>query len=264
MSMQLIVKKFGGALSKNSPTILTGLGIVGLVSTVSMAIRATPKALGIIDREYNGRVADAYKNKENIDVANISKQDIVKLTWKCYIPAAVTGLLTIGCIISANRVNLRRNAALLSLYGLSEAALKEYQKKVIETIGDKKERVVREEIRQDRLVKNPVSDKEVVVTGVGESLCYDALSGRYFKSDIEKIKQVLNKLSRNLMSEHFITLNEVYDALNLKSTKMGENIGWHIDDGLIEPDFSSHLTENGVPCLVLDYATEPRYNYNNY
>jgi hypothetical protein len=67
-----------------------------------------------------------------------------------------------------------------------------------------------------------------------------------------------------MMTDQFVTLNELYDELNLKSTKMGEIIGWHIDDGLIEPEFSSHLTENGVPCLVLDYVSEPRYNYNNY
>lgn len=256
MSMQLIVKKLGGTLSKNSPTILTGLGVMGLFSTVYAAVDATPKALEILD--------DNVKYDKNQDEIPLSKQEIIQLTWKCYIPAAITGILTIGCIIGGNRVNLRRNAALLSLYGLSEASLKEYQKKVIETIGDKKERLVREEIRQDRLVQNPVNDKEVILTGVGESLCYDALSGRYFKSDIEKIKQSLNKLSRDMMSEHFVTLNQVYDELNLKSTKMGENIGWHIDDGLIEPEFSSHLTENGVPCLVLDYLSEPRYNYNNY
>ena len=244
MSMNLIVKKFGGALSKSSPTILTGLGVMGLITTVSMAVKATPKALVILDNEHTHR---RNKDGELYAYEEYDMLETIKLTWKCYIPAAVTGLLTIGCIISANRVNLKRNAALLSLYGLSEAALKEYQKKVIETIGDKKERIVRDEIHKDRITQNPVNDKEVILTGSGDSLCYDALSGRYFKSDIEKIRQGLNKVSRDLMSEHFITLNQVYDELNMKSTKMGEIIGWHIDDGLIEPEFSSHLSENGVP-----------------
>jgi uncharacterized membrane protein len=45
----MIVKKFGGALSKNSPTILTGLGVIGLFSTVYAAVDATPKALAILE-----------------------------------------------------------------------------------------------------------------------------------------------------------------------------------------------------------------------
>lgn len=172
------------------------------------------------------------------------------------------GVVTIACIIGANSINLKRNAALVSLYSLSEAALKEYQAKVIETLGKQKERKIKDDIAKDRIVKNPVSDNEIVITNLGDTLCYDSLSGRYFKSDIEKIRQVLNKLSRDLMSEMFIDLNQVYSELNLKGTKMGDMVGWHIDDGLIEPDFSSQLTENGTPCLVLDFVTEPRYNHN--
>jgi len=87
-----------------------------------------------------------------------------------------------------------------------------------------------------RVVRNPVSDNEVIITSRGDTLCYDALGGRYFKSDIEHIRQVLNKLSRDLMSEQFITLNQVYSELGLKGTKVGDVAGWHIDDGLIEPD----------------------------
>jgi len=261
MSMQLIVKKFGGTLSKSSPTILTGLGVVGLFSTVYAAVDATPKALRILDDEHI-RSANNTLVGEPVKMPNTLEK--IQLTWKCYIPAAITALLTIGCIVGANRVNLKRNAALLSLYGLSEAALKEYQKKVIETIGKGKEREIRDDIHRDRITNNPVNTKEIIVTGKGESLCHDAWGGGYFYSDIEHIRQTLNKLSRDLMSENYITLNEVYSGLGLRDTKLGDLVGWHIDDGLIEPEFSSQLTAEGVPCLVLDYVVEPRLGYNNY
>jgi hypothetical protein len=250
MNLQKLTQKFGGVLNKNSPTILTGFAVAGLVATTVMAVKATPKALELIETE-------KYITKELL-----SAQEIVKLTWKCYVPAAVTGLLTVGAIVMANKINLRRNAALASVYALSEAAMKEYQAKVVETLGKPKEKKIKDEIARDRITQNPVSDNEVLITNRGETLCYDSLSGRYFKSDIENIRQVLNKLSRDLMSEMFIDLNGVYNELGLKGTKMGEMIGWHIDDGLIEPDFSSQLTENGTPCLVLDFVTEPRYNHN--
>lgn len=256
-ALQKLTQKFGGLLTKNSPAILTGLGVAGLLATTVMAVKATPKAVRLIEEAMYDETTRRF-DKE------LSKTEMIKLTYKCYLPAAAMGALTVACIISANTINLRRNAALLSVYSLSEKALKEYQSKVVETIGKNKERKIKEDIAKDRVMNNPVNDKEVIVTGRGEALCYDNLSGRYFKSDIEIIRQALNKLSRDLMSEHFITLNEIYSELGLATTKMGENIGWHIDDGLIEPEFTSQLTHNGTPCLVLDYVTEPRYNYNNY
>jgi hypothetical protein len=264
MQLQKLTTKFGGILAKNSPTILTGIGVAGLVATAVMAVKATPKAIEILERESDDRVAYAYDNGIEITNADISPMDMIKLTWKCYVPAAVTGLLTIGAIIMANNINLRRNAALASVYALSEAAMKEYQSKVVETLGKNKQRQIKDEIAKDRIIQNPVKEDEIIFTGKGETLCYDSLSGRYFKSDIEQIRQVLNKLSRDLMTEMYMDLNHVYSELGLKSTKLGDNIGWHIDDGLIEPDFSSQLTENGTPCLVLDFVTEPRYGYNNY
>lgn len=265
--LQKLTQKFGGVLAKNSPTVLTGIGVAGLIATTVLAVKATPKALELIDEAQYDKTSLIEKLYEKDGVYNreeviLTKTEVIKASWKCYLPAAAMGLVTISCIIGANRINLRRNAALASVYAISEAALKEYQAKVVETLGKQKERKIKDDIAKDRITKNPVSNNEVVITNLGETLCYDSLSGRYFKSDIEKIRQVLNKLSRDLMSEMFIDLNHVYSELNLKGTKMGDMIGWHIDDGLIEPDFSSQLTENGTPCLVLDFITEPRYNHN--
>lgn len=258
--MNMMVKKFSGILNKNSPTILTAVAVTGVISTVVMAVKATPKALQILDEEH---IKNANETPIGESVKIITIKDKIELLWPVYTPAAIMGLVTIGCIIGANKINLRRNAALVGLYSLSESTLKEYQKKIIETIGDKKEKIIRDEIKKDQ-VKKPVKEEDVIFTGLGDTLCYDSISGRYFKSDIEKIKQSMNKVSRRLMSDHFITLNEVYYEIGLKSIKMGEIIGWHVDDGLIEPEFTSHLNDNGIPCLVLDYTIEPRYNYNDY
>ena len=252
--LQKLTRNFGRVLTKNSPTLLTGIGVAGLITTTVLAVKATPKALLILQED---------KEQYPYEFEH-TPMDMIKLTWQCYVPAAVTGLLTVGAIIMANRINLRRTAALASVYALSEAAMKEYQEKVVETIGKNKERTIKDDVAKDRLVKNPVKEDEIIFTGKGETLCYDSLSGRYFKSDIEQIRQTLNRLSRDLMSEMFIDVNTVYSELGLKSTKMGDNVGWHVNDGLIEPHFSSQLTDNGVPCLVLDFVVEPRYGYNNY
>ena len=256
-SLQVLTKKAGQVLAKESPSILTGVGAVGVITTAMMAVRATPKALQLLECERYARA------KADQDVY-LSKKDIFLLTWKCYVPTIIMGGLTIGCIVGANSINLRRNAALASIYGITETALKEYQAKVVETFGDVKAKKVKDDIAKDRIEKAPVSDKEVILTGKGETLCFEPFSSRYFKSDIEKIRKGQNELNRDLLNDDFISLNDVYYALGLPETKLGADMGWTISDGLIEFDFSSQLTPDGTPCLVLDYKVEPRYNRSDF
>ena len=261
MNVQQLTRNFGGMINKNTPSILTGLGVAGLFATTVLAVKATPKALSILEDERS----EIHKTWDGpLEEIELTAQDVLKLTWKCYLPAAIMGAVTIGCMIGANKVNLNRNAALVGLYSLSEKALKEYQAKVVETMGISKHQKVKDEITKDKIINNPVANHEIINTGKGNTLCYDSLSGRYFLSDIEHIRQILNKASRDLISETFMTVNNVYSELGLRNTDMGDNVGWHINDGLIEPYFSSQLTENGTPCLVLDYEVAPRYGFNEY
>jgi hypothetical protein len=172
------------------------------------------------------------------------------------------GGVTVACIIGANSINLKRNAALASVYSITEATLKEYQSKVIETIGEKKEQAVRDEIAKDHLAKDPVSKKEVILTGKGEVLCYDSISGRYFKSDMEKLRRLENDFNKTLLTEMYVSLNDVYYEMGLKGIKIGDDIGWNVDS-LIEFNFSSQLTDDGQPCIVVDYLVGPRTDYRH-
>ena len=236
------------------------MGVFGLVTTTVMAIEATPKALELLEAEKDRIYKDWDGPREEIVLSN---KTILDLTYKCYIPTAVMGSLTVACIIGANSINLRRNAALATVYSLTEATLKEYQSKVVSTIGEVKEKAIKDEIAKDKIEKNKPKKSNVVITGKGDTLCYDSISGRYFKSDIEKIKSSVNELNRDLLYEMFVSLNDVYYALGLSNIKMGDQMGWHIDNGMILFDYSSQLTEDGVPCLVIDYLISPRFDYRD-
>lgn len=237
---------------KRSPEILTGLGILGMGTAIIFAVKATPKAQRMI------RV-----KKEELKVEELTKVDTIKATWKCYIPATSMFLLSAASIVASDKVSAQRCAAITTAYKLSESALTEYQEKVIEEIGKKKEQSIRDEIAKDHMEKTPVVSNEVIVTGDGDTLCLEALSKRYFKSNINKIEKVINKLNRKLISENYISLNEFYYELGLSPTKLGNDLGWNVDSGLIDVHFSSHLNEDGKPCLVIDYHIEPRYDYTS-
>lgn len=249
-NLSRICKNVKSATVKHSPEILTGVGIAGMVTTTVMAVRATPKVLRLLNDE---------KRRQNVD--KLEPVDAIKTAWKCYIPAAVTGTVSVVCLIGASSVNARRNAALTAAYTLSESTLRDYQKKVIETIGEKKEQTVRDAVAKERLEKNPVENKEVIITAKGETLCFDVVSGRYFKSDIDKLKKAENELNRQMRDEMYISLNEFYYEVGLEPVKLGEDLGWNIDDGFIDLHFSSQLATDGIPCLVIDYGYGPRYDF---
>lgn len=246
--VELLARNLSRNIKVNAPTILTGIAVTGLVSSVVLAIKATPKALDYVILE------------ENLKGDDLTKKEVIQATWKCYIPTAIMSGVTIGCIIGSNQVNMRRGAALASAYSITEATLKEYQNKVVEVVGEKKAETIKDEIAKDIVAKNPASGQEVIITGKGETLCLDVLSGRYFKSDIETIRKAENDLNSRMLQDEFISLNDVYYEFGLESTKLGDEMGWHQDDGLIYFEFSSQLTD-GVPCMVIDYQITPHYDY---
>jgi len=248
MTLGTILKAVVRGIERESPTILTVLGVSGVVTTAILAVRATPRALFLIEQA----------KKENDPKKEFTKLDTVKASWKCYIPSALMGVGTVVCIISAHSINLRRNAAIAGLYTVSEAALKEYQEKVVEIIGENKERKIREEIVQDRLDRNP--PKEIVLTGKGSTLFYDSWSGRYFESDMEKVKKAQNDLNHALLGgDMYLSLNSFYDELGLERIDGGEEIGWTFDYGMLEVKYTSKITNNGVPCIVIEYSIKPKH-----
>lgn len=243
-------------LGKHSPEILTGIGVAGMITTTVLAVKATPKALQLIEdkKEELGYPRDC---EEHLTVV-----DTVKVAWKPYVPAALLCVASVTCLIGASAVNAKRNAALATAYAISERTLLRYRDKVIETIGEKKEKEVRGKIAQDEIDKKNISNSQVIITAGGNTLCMDSISGRTFRSSMDKIQKVVNELNRRMNYENYISLDDFYSELGLESTKNSSYIGWNLDDGLIQVNFDSCLAENGEPCLYVDYMVAPRYEFD--
>lgn len=250
LSVPNIVKDVRATMAKRSPEILIAIGIASAISATVLAVKETPKALKLIEEK---------KKAENKD--ELTPLETVKTCWKCYIPATVSTVVSVACLVSSNSVNAKRNAALATAYKLSETALSEYRDAVVETIGEKKEQIVKDKVAEKKLEKNPVSQNNVIVTDRGTTLCYDGTSGRYFNSDMETIRRAENRINKQLLDDMYVSLNEFYDELDLEHTELGDQLGWHLDDGLIQLDFSSRLTDDGRPCLVMSYNIAPKYDY---
>jgi hypothetical protein len=254
INLPSIAKNIGMAMQKHKPEILTGIGLAGMITTTVMAVKATPKALDLM-----AEVKEKHEHEE--DRTEFAKDVFTKVA-PVYIPSVILGAASIACIIGASTVNYRRNAALATAFSLSESALKEYQDKVTETIGEKKERVVRDAVAKDQVERVPVGATEVIVTGKGNTLFFDPLSSRVFTSDIETIKKAQNELNRRMLSENYISLNEFYYEIGLSGNEVGEILGWNVERGYIDLDLGSATVFDNKPCIVVAHDRRPDYRYN--
>lgn len=257
-ALSKIAKNVKISLSKHSPEILVGIGIAGMITTTVLAVKATPKAMKLIEQR-----------KDELEVDKLTPIETVKTTWKCYVPAAVSGVVSAACIIGANSVNAQRNAALATAYKLSETAFSEYRGKVVETIGEKKEKVVQDKVSEKQVKEHPVSQTEVIVTGRGQTLFFDPLSHRYFYSDMEKIKRAENTLNKAIICDPFeagVTINDFYAEIGIPGTATGDSLGWKRVDYLIDIYPSAQMAEEGTehegrPCIVLNHSNPPKYDF---
>ncbi len=233
----VVFKQIEQLITENSTSILTALGISGGVTTVILSAKAGYKSALIIE---------AYENEYGLLV---TKREKVELVWKYYIPTAISGSLSAISIIASTRISSRKTAAITAAYSLSEKAFSEYKDKVVETLGDKKEKKIRDEIAQDRVNSNPPSQ---VVIGSGPVLCCDLFTGRYFNSDMESLRKAQNDLNAYLMRHDRATISHFYDLIGLPHTSYSWDVGW-TSDKLLELDFSTVLSEDKKPCLAFEF-----------
>jgi hypothetical protein len=246
-------------VSDNSGTILTGMGVSGTIATAYLTGRASFKAAQLIQQEEQ-ELEREYKNdlRDSRGLTPVSK---VKLTWRLYIPPVGVGVTTIVCIISANKLASKRIAALAVASGISERALQEYKTKVIDKLGERQDQKLRDEIAQDRVNGQPVQ-REVILAGTGEVLCYDMLTGRYFQSTVEEIKRAENKINHDLNNFMSASLSEFYDELGLPPTTFSDSVGWNANRH-VEVVFSTVMSTDQRPCIAIDFANPPVAEYRN-
>ena len=249
------IKNSRKSIINNGPTILTVMASAGLVSTVVAAVKGTPKAMSIIEEEKwkrdhdDGRVYHATQT--------LTKIEIIKLTWKCYVPTAVLGAGTLACIIGANSENCKRNAALAAAFSLSDSSFRDYRHKMMSRIGNNEEKEVRKEIVQEKMNKYQLDVDQELIPGDGDA-CYDVYTGRLFRATPNKLEKALNTVVKTMLREGYVSLNELYYELGLDSVKLGNNLGWSADSGYIDIVTSGMLDSKGHPCVAVDYSVTPK------
>lgn len=247
-----IFKKIKPFLAKNEPEILMSMGIGGMIFSTIWAVKATFNVVRKIDAK-----------KEELNKDKLSFKETLHISWRDYLPVVVGTAISVPCIILGNNVSSKRTAAIATAYTISETALQEYREQTKEIVGAKKEQEIHEGISQKRVDKT-YNDSTVVLTGAGDSLFYEPITGRYFKSNWNKITKCANELNSESISNisGVITLAEWFEAIGLKPTDISDTLGWsvldHGQEGIIDISIDATLTVDNEPCGAIYYKNEPK------
>ena len=240
-------------LKKNASTILTCAGGAGVIATSVMAVKATPKALALLEN------AKEEKGEE------LTKTEKVKVAGPAYIPAVLMGASTIACIFGANALNQRQQAALMSAYALLDNSYKDYKKKLAELYGEDTVEEIEEEIARDKYNEDPYPVED------GKELFYDNFSQRYFEATTEQVLRAEHALNRRMNDAHGAYLNEFYELLGLEPMDYGEFLGWSRNEiydmyweSWIEFDHSKTIMDDGLEVTIIYIRTEPTFGFEDY
>ena len=248
--MKGLITKTQLFLKHNASTILTCIGAVGVISTAVMAVKATPKAIKLIEED---------KKKKG---EKLTKFEIVKIAGPAYIPSIIAGISTISCIFGANILNKHQQASLASAYALLSSSYTEYRNKVKELFGDDANTKIINKMADDRY------EEKNIVEDDNKQLFFDSFSLRFFRSTIEEVLNAEKLINKNFISRGYACFYEFYDALGLPILKSGDELGWssmagNYFYGYNKIDFNHEMItmKNGEECCVISMPFEPTTDF---
>lgn len=238
-------------LKRNSATILTCVGAAGVIATTVTAVKATPKAVALLNQ------AKEEKGEE------LTKLEVVKIAGPTYVPAAVLGVSTLACIFGANILNRHGQASLMSAYALADGAYKDYKKKVNDLYGEEAGDQVKAGIAKDKYEENPVKMVEE-----GTRLYYDYYSERYFEATPYQVQKAEYEVNRILMMDDAVYLNEWYQNLGLERLEHGDDFGWNTSANMdaywqtwIDFHHQKVTMDDGLECIIISFVQDPMADF---
>ena len=259
-------------LEKNSPAILFGTGIVGMVGSTVLACRATLKLEEVLDEgKENVKKAktlehEDYSEKDREkDLAIIHIQTSVKIV-KLYGPAIVLGGVSVAALTQSHSILNKRNAALTAAYAALEKGFAQYRQRVVEKYGEEEDRNFRYGSREVEVMEDG-KKKTVLRVGEGEPSIYarffDPMSTKWSKEpeyNLLLLKCQQNYANDLLRARGHVFLNEVYDMIGVPRSKAGSVVGWilvgnvkenWIDFGIWDDDNNVRDFVNGREASIL-------------
>lgn len=290
VNFKRVFKAVERTAKEHSPELLTGIGIAGFIATVILAVKATPEVADSIeyakeniaydeyvdawneshqDRKYDNMSPACFEEFVNVDYdsglypVKLKFKDIFLLSWRAYLPAAITGVCSTACVIGGISTSLRRTAAMATAAQIAETTLKEYSKKVVEEIGEEKEQKIKEEARKSAVEKVEAENKQTFRSYETRLYCDGYLNKPFYATPVE-LEHIFGELNRIRRESSYISLNDFYSMFHAESCPAGEDFGWSdSDDDVAYYISDSTITYDGRPALIVKFSQNPHEDYSN-
>jgi hypothetical protein len=247
---------------KHAPTVMVGLGVIGIVATAVMASKATLELDGILTEAHVdlARTEEAAEKMPEEYPPDMKKRDTiivytraVKKITRLYASTIFMGAISISLILGAHSILMKRNAGVMAAYAVLDKGFNEYRARVRKEFGDEKEYELRhgmvsEEKLEPHLAADGVMTHEIVFVRKKDE--DPSVYARYFDDHNSNwVEEVMyNKIflqgqqvwaNIQLDARGHLFLNEVYDALGFPRTSAGAVVGWvkRSEDGDSKVDF---------------------------
>jgi hypothetical protein len=220
MNISSAIKTAKTVITANSPVLLVGTAIAGVVTTGVLAAKAGYKARGIIDEAVSDREA------EGLEPVELTLQEKASLTWLCYASPVLTGASTIAAVVGVHTIHTKRHTAMAGLYAITSTKLDDYQEKAEELLGPKKSQVLRDDVAQKAVDRHPINEEDIILTGKGTEIMIDEWTGRSYYGSVAVVESAINEINRRLIDNDDVDLNDYYELLGLPEVKSGDDFGW--------------------------------------
>lgn len=245
--MNSLLTKSQTFVKRNSATILTCVGAAGVIATTVTAVKATPKAVLLLE------AAKKEKGEE------LTKLEVVKAAGPAYVPTVLLGAGTIACIFGANVLNKHGQASLMSAYALVDSSYKDYRKKLEELYGSEAGNEIRAGIAKDKYEENPVKLQDD-----HHQLYFDDYSGRYFEADPATVQRAEYEINRTLMLDDGVYLDQWYELLDMEPLEHGRDFGWNTSTNgamywqtWVDFHHQKVVMDDGLECTIVSFMQEP-------
>lgn len=247
-----ITRQFGRQIlqvQKHSPVILFGVGVVGVISTVVLASRASLKLEDQLDEVDAAKELAKLRFDEGKNTKFTEKQykrELVKVQVtgatriaKLYAPALGVGIVSVGCLTGSHIILTNRNMALTAAYAALDKGYREYRSRVVDEIGEDRERELRYNSETGKVLTTTPDGKtkmesRQIPSEKGASIYarfFDECSSNWSRTpeyNLVFLRCQMNYANDMLRARGHLFLNEVYDMLGLERTKAGAVVGWVI------------------------------------
>lgn len=157
---------------------------------------------------------------------------------KLYGPSAGAIIGGISCVLTSYGIMKKRNLALMAAYSAVQSAFDDYRKRVIEELGEEKDRMFRHGIKKEKIDvidENGKKKKETVNTmpvpypHSQYARIFDETNPFWYRNAEKNMTFITLQQSyaNDLLNiRGCVFLNEVYDLLGFKRTQAGSVVGW--------------------------------------